>query len=239
MPSFASGEDKSAAKAVVRWEIASQEWLDDIREWRDKDPGKRIWEGGWPEWDNRFLSDTHTIVAWVAKHLSGWDGQPVLDFYALVKEWSGDLLDSSGLPSQARLDAMYDAARMVLSESLVRITERTVRPDEKRTTSKISQPGPGELVPPVKAPPDGPQYLATKLTRLSFGLIDYLWFREHASFEDLQENVWLKDNVSDETIKKAVKRTNDKLLEVGEPITLAVKNNHVTLEPLGTDSPDK
>jgi hypothetical protein len=84
---------------------------------------------------------------------------------------------------------------------------------------------------------DGLEYLAARLTHGSYKLVAYLWDGKPATFEDLVDNVWEKP-ISDSGIEKSIRRTNEKLTELCELLTIVMKNSHATLEKL-SELPDK
>jgi hypothetical protein len=72
--------------------------------------------------------------------------------------------------------------------------------------------------------------LMTELTRQQSRIVEYLWTRRKASYEDLIDSVWGGD-AEEEALGRAIKRANQRLFDLTQgKVTLTTKNRFVTLE---------
>lgn len=71
--------------------------------------------------------------------------------------------------------------------------------------------------------------LSARLSPLQFALLQYIYDNGRASFEDIQDHVWMRA-VSDSAIRRAVSYVNEKLLSCGFACELLSRHSKVSIE---------
>jgi len=71
--------------------------------------------------------------------------------------------------------------------------------------------------------------LSVRLSPMQFALLRYVYERERASYEELQDAIW-GGTTTDDAIRRIVSKLNTKLLEHGFPAELLSHHSRVSIE---------
>lgn len=75
--------------------------------------------------------------------------------------------------------------------------------------------------------------LKASLSLTQFELLRYVYTHGKTDFEELQDAVWRKDDVSNDAIRRVISKLNTELLEGGFPVEISHSRSRASLEQIG------
>ena len=115
-----------------------------------------------------------------------------------------------------------------LNESLARAGEvgqkaKRLQPQVAQAVGNLARPEHGPVPPNLFYSNGEPFELPPRIWRL----IDYMWNRDRASLEEVEDAVWGEEMMGEKTVASTVSRANRRLQEIGCPMLLTIKQGYL------------